>query len=90
MSRQYSVLPTAQKLIDHEQGESVLMIMCRGMSNAQMNLSRLIMYKEEDYDRRELQLVRSAMDVIADVYERFLAIEDERKKYDELTKALEE
>ena len=90
MSRQYSVLPTAQKLISHEQGESVLMIMCRGMSNAQMNLSRLIMYKEEDYDRRELQLVRSAMDVIADVYERFLAIEDERKKYDELTKALEE
>ena len=81
----YSVLPSVHKFfVRTELDPSPLQSMCSGMMKAQMNLSRLIMYKESDPNDRTHELVRDAMDIIADMYETLTAMDAERKKYDEM------
>lgn len=78
----YSVLPSLQQFLTPTKIDpSPMMAMCKGLMTAQMNLSRLIMYEDPDKESRTRELVRDAMDVIADMYETFNTIEEERMNY---------
>lgn len=83
----YSVLPALNKFItpSEEEGESILQLLNKGLMRAQMNISRLIMY-EEPCPR--VSLAHDTMNIIADVYDIFESIDEERKKYDKLTAEL--
>ena len=87
----YSALPSVQQFLtpDHE-GESRMQCLCAGLMDAQMDLSRLIMYKHDDpLNTAESRMVHNVMSIVADLYDIFQSFEEERKKYDKLQESLQ-
>lgn len=86
----YSVLPSIQQFLtpDYE-GESHMKCLCAGLMDAQMDLSRLIMYKHDDpHNANESRMVHNVMSIVADLYDLFQSFEEERKRYDKLQESL--
>lgn len=85
----YSPIPALHDFVcipDECGSESRLQILSQGLLRSQMNLSRIIMYAEDN--NPHVPIVRDAMNIIADIYDAFSDIEASRLKYIEAMKSL--
>ena len=90
----YSNIPALNEFITPEDGnDSHMQVLSRALLKEQMNLSRIIMYGEENaatIDERYIPFIRSTMSLIADIYDVFEGMECQRLKYSEAIHSLKE
>ena len=90
----YSNIPALNEFITPEDGNaSHMQVLSQALLKEQMNLSRIIMYGEENaalIDSRYIPFIRSTMSLIADIYGVFEGLECSRLKYSEAISTLNE
>lgn len=79
----YSSIPALQEFVAPQStlDPSRMNVMAEGLLQAQMDLSRCIMFEDENTDDPRVRYIRYAMSCIADIYNEFCKIEDARLQY---------